>query len=230
MTTMMSPTTDYIIFIAACTGLFGLVQLIMRRTHTKRHLPWWSWAVLGVIVGPTIHIARHHEHAKKRDLEKTVNGMGPTYVEEMIDSGYLTLSLQTPPDDPVYLRLIEKQKRWLTLNPSIADVYTFAKTDEGATALFVDSETDYNRDGKYEGETEARTDIGELYDEEDVSIAAAFEGKVSFNEEVYTDRWGTWISANYPVFNADGTVHSVFGIDFPAETWVASMAEARRAV
>jgi H+/Cl- antiporter ClcA len=81
----MSSTTDYIIFIAACAGLFGLVQLVMRRTHTRRNLPWWAWAVLGVILGPTIYIAREHEHDKQLEIERTVSGMGPTYVEELID-------------------------------------------------------------------------------------------------------------------------------------------------
>ncbi|MFN5944309.1 MAG: ATP-binding protein [Phycisphaerae bacterium] len=226
----MSATTDYILFVAACTGLFALVQLIMRRTHTKRHLPWWSWAVLGVILGPTIHIARDREHAKKLDIQQSMSGMGPTYVAELVDAGYLGLSLDTPADNPTYLRLIEKQKLWLSLNPSIADVYTFVRTPEGPAALLLDSETDYNRDGKYEGETESRTAIGELYEEEDESLTRAFGGVETFNDEVYADRWGTWISANYPVFNADGSVHSVFGIDFPASSWVTAMAESRRAV
>jgi signal transduction histidine kinase/ActR/RegA family two-component response regulator len=226
----MSSTTDYIIFIAACTGVFAFVQLVMRRTHTRRSLPWWSWAVLGIILGPTIYIARKHEHDKQLDLEHTVSGMGPTYVEELINADYLQLSLATAPDDATYLRLIEKQKRWLELNTGIADIYTMTMTDKGIPALLLDSETDYNRDGKYEGETEARTDIGELYEEEDASLLQAFEGKARFNSDIFTDRWGTWISASYPVFNVDGTVHSVFGIDFPASSWVTAMAEARRAV
>lgn len=226
----MSAITDYMLFIAACAGLFVLVQVIMHLTSTKRRLPWWSWAVLAVIVAPTIHIARDHEREKKRQIEATVSGMGPTYVSEMIEGGYLTLSLSTQADDPVYLRLIEKQKRWLELNPSIADVYTMALTADGTPALLVDSETDYNRDGKYEGDTEARTEIGELYEEADNSLMQAFNGQANFNKEVYTDRWGTWISANYPVFNADGSVHSILGIDFPASAWVTTMAEARRAV
>ncbi len=226
----MSAMTDYLMFVAACLGLFALVQFVMRRTSTTRRLPWWSWAVLGVIVGPTIHIARNHEADKKREIEKTVSGMGPTYVSEMIEGGYLTLSLATPADDATYVRLIEKQKRWLELNPSIADIYTMALTADGTPALLVDSETDYNRDGKYEGETEARTEIGELYEEEDSSLVQTFDGQANFNRDVYTDRWGTWISANYPIFNADGSVHSILGIDFPASSWVTAMAEARRAV
>jgi signal transduction histidine kinase/ActR/RegA family two-component response regulator len=226
----MTAWTDSIIFIVASLAIFGVAQVLLRRGDTKRNLPWWSWAMLAVIVGPTIHIALRHERAKKAEIEKTVSGMGPTYISEMIDAGYLTLSLETASDDPTYLQLIEQQKRWLQLNPSIADIYTMARSAEGTPALLLDSETDYNRDGKYEGETEARTDIGELYEEEDNSLEAAFAGTENFNADVYTDRWGTWISANYPIISADGTVHSVFGIDFPAATWVAAMAEARRAV
>src|SRR6185503_12616835 len=44
-----------------------------------------------------------------------------------------------------------------------------------------------------------------------------------------TDRWGTWISATVPMRDpATGKIEAVCGIDYPAATWLAHVAVARR--
>ena len=94
-----------------------------------------------------------------------MEGIAPTYASGLEDLGHWTLPSDAAADDPLYLQMIEAQKRWLRVNPAVADIYTFRRDQEGRWRLIVDSETDYNRDGVYEGVREQRTVIGEPYDE-----------------------------------------------------------------
>jgi len=123
--------------------------------------------------------------------------------------------------------MIEAQKRWEKVNPAIADIYTFRKRDNGEIFLMVDSETDYDRNGRFEGEREQRTPIGENYSPKLPELESAFSGVTSFRRDVYTDRWGTWVSAFFPMFDSRGKVEAVLGIDFPANKWLAEINQAR---
>jgi hypothetical protein len=83
--------------------------------------------------------------------------------------------------------------------------------------LLVDSETDYDRDGRFAGDREARTAIGEVYPNEEVDevLQAAFAGRPGFLGEPVTDRWGTWVSAYVPLRADDGRVEAVLGGGLP---------------
>ena len=73
-------------------------------------------------------------------------------------AGHARLRLDTAPDDSLYLALIEREKRWLAVNPMVNDIYTMRRHG-GETVLLLDSETDYDRNGVYEGDREARTEM-----------------------------------------------------------------------
>ncbi len=171
-------------------------------------------------------LAGHTEQAR---LQQLVEGFAPTYAQVMAELGCTDLTVDVAPDDPRYLRLIDAQKRWLAVNPAVADIYTFVKQADGTLVLFVDSETDYDGNGIYDGEREQRTTPGEAYDPTP-EIEAAFAGQASFEATPCTDRWGTWVTALVPIRRADGSVHSVLGVDYPAEHWVTSILTMRAAV
>ncbi|NRB76458.1 MAG: hypothetical protein HRU46_19015 [Verrucomicrobiales bacterium] len=172
------------------------------------------------------------DQAGKREmarLQDQISGFAPTYAEELGAMGHGSITVDTPPDDQVYLAMIHKQIRWLELNPSIADIYTFRKHPDG-NQLIVDSETDYDRNGAFEGDREQRTEIGEIWDEFNEHFMRAFSGESAFDDIPNTDRWGTWVSAYVPMFDESDQVEAVLGVDFPAEEWVASMKRARLTV
>jgi len=180
------------------------------------------WAVLvGVIVGGYFLVEKAGERELAR-LRDQISGFTPTYAEELSAMGHEKITVDTPADDPLYLAMIQKQIRWLELNPSIADIYTFRKHPNG-NQLIVDSETDYDRSGSYEGDREQRTEIGEIWDEFNDYFMQAFSGESAFDDIPYTDRWGTWVSAYVPMLDEAGRVEAVLGVDFPAEKWVAAM-------
>jgi PAS domain S-box-containing protein len=186
---------------------------------------------LFLVTVSVLYAHRAGEQTRKQ-LVETVIGVAPTYAIELDRIGHARVNLETPAEDPTYLALIEAQKQWLHANPSVADIYTYRRTPEGKIALCVDSETDYDRDGVYDHDREGRTPNGEIYDEPDAlpAIEAAFAGEGNFDASIYTDRWGTWVSANYPVRDASGSVYAVVGVDFPAEQWVNAILASRGSV
>ena len=214
-------------FLVLVLGSSIVAVIVLRRERSGSR----CFTVLGSLTALTLvcglSFTSDSMHSVREQLRLQIIGFAPTYADEFVRHGALLVDFDTPPDDPVYLKLIEMQKRWLELNPAIADIYTFRVVD-GQCRLLVDSETDYNRDGVYYGEREMRTPIGESFGEADEHAYAAMEGEYVFVDEVYSDRWGTWVSAYAPMYNPDGSVHSILGVDFPARRWTAEIAEAQR--
>lgn len=170
------------------------------------------------------------EEAGQREqdhLKKLLLGYAPVYARELERMGHEYLSLATTPEDPYYLAMIERQKEWLAANHSVADIYTYKRLPNGTISLFVDSETDYDHDGTYTGEREGRTVLGENYPQITPALLQAFRTSEVIMDEVVTDRWGTWISANVAMHDQDGNIDAVLGVDYPASGWRNMVARAR---
>ncbi|QDV68486.1 Signal transduction histidine-protein kinase BarA [Rosistilla carotiformis] len=218
---------DYVLFATLSLLALAVISYWLRNTArgNRTVVIAWGWLPLLLLGGYfLVDAAGRHE---KRRLQKRIEGLAPTYAEELRSMGHAQITPATAPDDPLYLAMIEKQIRWLQINRAVADIYTFRKSPEG-NQLVVDSETDYNRDGRYSGDRERRTVIGEVWTEKDDAISKAYSGTASFDDEIFSDRWGDWVSAYAPIRNLDGSLDAVLGVDFAAEDWVAAIARARR--
>ncbi len=156
-----------------------------------------------------------------RQLQQLIQGLAPTYAQDLEALGHSSVGNQPAfATDPTYLKLIEYERRWLAANPEVSDVYTMRRLPDGRTIFVVDSETDYDHDGRLEGDREQRTAIGEVFDRQDAAIDRAFAGQSSFTEHSYTDRWGKWMSAFAPIrLPGSPEVEAIVGVDFAAERW-----------
>lgn len=232
MTAILEYHLDLIVFVLLLAA--ALLVVVTRSSRLARGGTRHRLVFVGVLCTGAMGAALAYRSGEttRQNLAETVSGIAPTYAMELHEHGHQNVTLQTPSDDPTYLHLIATQKNWLKANPSVADIYTFMLTEDGQIALCVDSETDYNHNGKYDEDREQRTDIGEVYDGEDAApaIRTAFSGKANFDSDINVDRWGTWVSANCPIRDEDGKVYAVVGVDFPAETWVSSILAARAAM
>jgi signal transduction histidine kinase/ActR/RegA family two-component response regulator len=141
--------------------------------------------------------------------------------------GHWRLPSDAAPDDPLYLELIAAEKRWLSVNPGVADVYTVRKGPDGAFHFIVDSETDYDHSGSIDNDREERTAIGEKSETSDEEFEVALLGRPYFEDHPETDRWGTWVSAGVPLYDEAGKVEAVLGVDFPAAGWAEAISRAR---
>lgn len=217
--TLLSYRADFIFFAFICLMVPALIQTRMRKFY-KTSVPFSTWILVVVFICAGGILAEIAAGTEKANLKRLIGGFAPTYASELEKSGHAKIGFGTSPDDPLYLALIEKEIRWEKLNPSIQDVYTFRKLPGGELGFVVDSETDYDRSGKYEGGRESRTAIGEIFDHADHSIDRAYAGETRFDPQPYTDRWGTWVSAYAPLFDARGKVEAVLGVDYAASDWI----------
>ena len=179
-----------------------------------------------VLIGGSAMVRAAGDRARA-GMRHSLEGIAPTYAAEVREHGHWRLPSDAAPDDPLYLNLIEAEKRWLAANPGIADVYTFRRDADGQWCLIVDSETDYNRNGSFDEDREQRTDIGEPYEHSRDELNMALGGQAVFMDEPETDEWGTWVSAFEPVYDGAGMVEAVLGVDFPAADWTQAIVNAR---
>ena len=227
---LFSTQGDYIVFAIAAVGAMLALAFSLPRYSTGARVSRIVWAIfLIVLAGGWWSAWRAAEHARAESMAQ-VSALAPTYAYEMESMGHYLLPSDASPDDPIYLALIEAEIQWQQINPVAHDIYTMRKRADGSNILIVDSETDYNRDGRFDGEAESRTPVGTVYDSEDEGLERAFQGEANFNPEPITDEWGSWVSAFVPMRDPEGNVEAVLGVDFNAASWLKAIATARRTV
>ncbi|GAB4385682.1 MAG: hypothetical protein Kow0022_12550 [Phycisphaerales bacterium] len=199
---------------------------VLLRLGVRGGLPLYVWALTAGITLFGVWAARIERDRAHTALKERICGFAPTYAEEFRRLGHARIGLDTPPDDPLFLEMIEREKTWLEINRAAADIYTYRIID-GQWVLIVDSETDYDRDGVYHGEREARTRIGEVVGPAEGVEIEPFEGREAFDDVPYRDRWGTWVSGYAPIYDDQGRVEAAVGVDFFADDWAREMATAR---
>lgn len=228
MTPFLLSHLDFLILLASVVLGFASLQRWLWKGREHGLIMPVTWVVVATVLASGWFLLEGATRRERDRLRQMVEGYAPTYAQELGRVGHQEVTLNTSPDDPKYWRMIEAQKRWLAVNPSINDIYTLRKLRDGRVVLIVDSETDYDRDGKYEGDREQRTKIGEVYDG---GLAKAIDsvlgGQPVFQDTPYTDRWGTWVSAFVPIRDFRGDVEAVLGVDFDATTWAAAISGAR---
>ena len=206
---------------------FGGLHLWLKMRNRHAGVPWLVWpTVLGVLAVGMAMTERTAQETTTR-LKRAVLGFAPTYAVEIERLGHRRIALNTPADNTTYLAIIAAEKRWLAANPVVNDIYTFRRKEAGKAFMAVDSETDYDHNGRYEGEREQRTAIGEVWAPSGPTVEAAYGGRGGFDAAPYTDRWGTWVSAYWPLRDAAGHVEAVVGVDYAAAAWASEVAAAR---
>ena len=228
MSTFLLSHLDYLMLVAGTVLGFALLHRWLWRGRTKSLVGPITWGLVLTVLGSGWFLVEGAARRERDRLRQMVEGYAPTYAQELARIGHQEITLKTSPDDPKYWRMIQAEKRWLAVNPSINDIYTLRKLPDGRVALIVDAETDYNRDGKYDEEREQRTKIGEVYDGDLAGVIdTVLGGQPVFQDTPSTDRWGTWVTALVPMRDFRGDVEAVLGVDFDAKSWVAAIRHAR---
>jgi methyl-accepting chemotaxis protein len=106
-------------------------------------------------------------------------------------------------DGEIYHRIRSKLQRFQELT-GVTYVYTLAKTGDNSTEFIIDADLD------------DPVDLGEKYDMLPDMIKA-FNGEVSFDKEISTDEWGSYISGYAPIKDSNGDVVGIIGIDIDAQ-------------
>jgi len=229
MTGWLAQNTDYLAFIALVAALWAGLVLWLHRTGRLRSLPRIIWlGIVLVLVGGWFLVDRAGREAQANTRQK-IELLLPVYAREFERLGHTKVPSDSEGDPAIYLPLVNTQIQWQKLNPFISDIYTFRQLPDNRLVVVVDSETDYNHDGRYDGPREQRNPPGVLFISHTAARDRALDGQSSFDETVYTDLWGTWVSAYVPLHNAAGAVEAVLGVDFEASQWLGERDSARLA-
>ena len=225
----LAQNPDYLAYLALVAAWWIGLAWWLRRTGRLGALPKLTWVLLALMLaGSWVAVNRAGRDAQK-NLRQQVELLLPFYVQEFQQIGHAHLPDNPAPDDSLYLRLIRSQQRWLKHNPAIVDIFSLRRRVDGTVYRLVDSETDFNHNGSYEGEREQRTTPGTNYPDVTPALERAFGGEPVFDDDLMTDRWGRWVSAFAPLRDADGKVEGVLGVNFDADEWLAQRARARLA-
>ncbi len=221
---------DLVTFAAAMIACLAGVMIVAPKDRAGRLATVAAWLSAGLLFLLAAVAVERATVSAKSSLRDMLGGFAKTYAQELSVFGHWKLPLDAKEDDPLYLSLIAAEMRWLSVNQSVADIYTFRMRPDGKVCLFVDSATDYDHSGAIDSDREQQTPIGELY-EDGVTpgLLNAFAGTASFDDEIVTDRWGTWVSSHAPMYGPKGEVEAVLGVDYPAQGWLAAIASARLA-
>lgn len=226
---MPAPPLDYIVFAAVVlVSSLALWVWITRsgRLSVREFLYSLLW-LLPLLGAGFLFVERAGDMERERVFAGLV-GFAPTYAREMELLDHERVGMGTDPRDSVYLRMIEAEKRWLAANPGVDDIYTVRRLEDGRYVFVVDSETDYDRNGEYDDDREARTDIGEeMLTSSPEYLETALGGVSVVDPNIETDRWGTWIAAYAPIRGSNGKPESILGVDYRAEAFLARIARAR---
>ncbi len=220
---------DWILLAALGICGLGVAHIYLRRLRGVA-VPGSAWrlTVLCLLTGAIL--AEWAGEAGRHRLRGMLEGSAPAYARELERLGHSRLRLDARPTDSLYRTLIEVEKSWLAANPSLHDIYTLRALPNGRVILLVDSETDYDRDGRYTGARERRTPLGQSYDGEiGDELRHAFTGEPGFDEVPISDHWATWVSAYVPMRDSTGRVEAVLGVEFDAGGWQKTLAQIRLA-
>ncbi|MDH4468957.1 MAG: ATP-binding protein [Bacteriovoracaceae bacterium] len=217
---ILSEAQGYVIYFAF---IFIVFLFFAKRTnlYTDHRKEFWQSVLftVGFSLVSSFILVQITTLIKKNEKAKLL-GYAPTFSATFQMLGHESINFKTKNDDKKYLELIEIQKIWLSNNNFINDIYTMKLDDEGNNRFLVDSETDYDKNGIYEGESESRTLIGEVYEKKLPELDQAYQGIPSFTEEPYTDKWGTWVSAFVPLYDKAQKQIGVLGVDYFASEYI----------
>jgi methyl-accepting chemotaxis protein len=130
--------------------------------------------------------------------------------------GDLHATLQTPEDmqKEAYRQMMAEGDEIIATDPDLIFSYTMRMNEQGQIYFVIDS--------RRADDTE-RDAIGTIYDEPSETLQAFFNApdRPIVEEEIYTDKYGSVLSAFAPFYRADGSLEGIFGIDIAAEKVIA---------
>lgn len=223
----LAAQADFVGFGVGALILFAGLALILPRFRRGARLPPLAWVTLAVVLLAGWWPVQQAGVGERQQVETLVSALAPTYAHELARAGHSQLQLNTPPDDPVYQRILGLLDDWTRANPIAADIYTMRRLENGQPVFVADADTDYDGDGKI-SDRERGALPGEPFSAEDAGLEEAFAGKANFNPEIVTDRWGTWVGAWAPIFGPGGKVEAVVGVDYNGKEWQRAIRAARR--
>src|SRR5205085_1901381 len=124
----------------------------------------------------------------------------------------------------------ELEKEWLRINPSIRDIYTLRRLAADQIVTVVDSENPNTDSSDGSDGSADRVSLGREWQRKSAQLDLALDGVATFDDVSLTDPRSAVVSGYAPLFDAEGRVDGVIGVDFQASDWAAALLWARSSV
>ncbi len=159
-----------------------------------------SSLIVGVV---TYYITYEHEFS---NAQKKLIMIAQLAAQEV--DGDMHSQLKEGEEETTNYQTVVNKLRQIKDTSGLEYLYTFAPKNDKKVQFVLDTD-----------ETDEAAAIGDEYPEEDEtledSIVKAFEGIPNAATEIYTDKWGTFLSGFVPIKNSKGEVVAVVGSDMP---------------
>lgn len=140
--------------------------------------------------------------------------MGKLFANELKSDNHEYFNEKSQMEDDKFTRILNKMYNWQKDIPEIQSVYTLKRNQNKDVYFVFAPATDYNNDGRINGEIEEQVAIGTIFTENKSETERALSGKFTLQEAPARDKWSYCITAFQPIYNQAGEVDAVLGIDF----------------
>ncbi|MBO5209618.1 MAG: HAMP domain-containing protein [Lachnospiraceae bacterium] len=147
-----------------------------------------------LISGISISYMKNYLLNVSRDYTKSVAETAAATID-----GNQIAGIQAGDEETEDYRIILEQLQAFLVNEDVEYIYTMRQVD-GTVQFVVDADT------------EEGASIGEEYETYD-KIDIAFTGEITLDDEVTTDEWGSYYSAFAPIYDDNGAVVAIVGVD-----------------
>ncbi|MBK1730300.1 histidine kinase [Thiococcus pfennigii] len=179
------------------------------RLQTKLTLIFFgvTSVVAGLLSLVLFEIARDQAIADLRQRLQDVAGVAAATLDGDL---HARITPEAGMDSAAYRQMQRELQRIRDNASDLYFVYTMRQAPDGSIRFVVDAEED-------PAET---APLGGRYDEASPLLRSQFDRMAGpiVEEEIYTDRWGHWLSGYAPLRATDGTLVGVLGIDISAAT------------
>jgi len=174
-----------------------------------------SFAVLAVVsIGLTTFFYYQNTRAQLRqDIRERLHDAVAIAALQVDAQKHSELTDPTQEGNETYIQLKKTLQEIRDSGTDFYFVYTMRQDAQGNIMFIVDAE---------ESEEDI-SHLGDVYDDASPWLLANFPSIESplVEDELYTDKWGTWLTGYAPIYTPDGRREAILGIDISAENVIA---------
>jgi GAF domain-containing protein len=170
-----------------------------------------SFAVLSIITVGVVSYLAYQNTRDQLQLDIRARLRDAVSIAALQVDGDLHAAMTQPEQEatPEYLQMKTVLQKIRDAGTNYRFVYTMRQDENGNVVFIVDAEEN----------PEDVSHLGDIYDDASDflknNIATIREAVVE--DEMYTDKWGTWLTGYAPIYRSDGTYEGIIGMDISAE-------------
>ncbi|MGL6226323.1 MAG: ATP-binding protein [Thermoguttaceae bacterium] len=222
------PQTPWLIQMTLVFLGLQIVLSFWMMSRKQWHLLIGTWVLFPVIISYGCSSIAHEEAIQEERWTQHLLNWVTIFAKETQNLGHAKIVpplTESPSWEKEYKDIMALHSMWTAENDLIMYVYTCRLSGEKQVEFICSCPSDVDHDGVIEGKAEAGDPPFTVYDEADGSYGwvdvfdKAFDGLTAVDQVVVSPLYGASITCVAPLFDEDGKVEAVFGVDFDTQKW-----------